>query len=168
MTAMGVPVVTEHFKRIFLQEVVCRELAELMRALVPMKDAQASFQILRLSAASHLSHLLRTVPPSITCQPAADWDILMEWVVASIIIAVDGAATAGLPTPKDVAPYPPVCPKKTLWDTRLYGRPTCPSKKVPLDLPEAVRSKAWSTSVTIPWSWDVSSLPPPRGTFHPF
>ena len=60
---MGVPVVTEHFKRNLLQEVIYRELAELMRAPVPMKDAQAS---LRLSAASHLSHLLRRVPPSIT------------------------------------------------------------------------------------------------------
>ena len=36
-----------------------------------------SFQILRLSATSLLSHLLRTVPPTITCQSAANYDALM-------------------------------------------------------------------------------------------
>ena len=66
-----------------------------------MEDAQASFQILRLSATSRLSHLLRTVPPSITCQAAANYDALVEWALASII-AGDGAAAAGLPTPEEV------------------------------------------------------------------
>ena len=64
--------------------------------------AQASFQILRLSATSRLSHLLRTVPPSITCQAAANYDALVEWALASII-AGDGAAAAGLPTAEEVA-----------------------------------------------------------------
>ena len=79
-----------------------------MRALVPMEDAQASFQILRLSATSRLSHLLRTVPPSITCQAAANYKALVEWALASII-AGDGAAAAGLPTPEEVAHDPTVC-----------------------------------------------------------
>ena len=73
-----------------------------MRALVPMEDAQASFQILRLSATSRVSHLLRTVPPYITCQAAANYDALVEWALASIT-AGDGAAAAGLPTPEEVA-----------------------------------------------------------------
>ena len=64
------------FKRDFLQEAVNGEPSELVRALVPMEDAQASFQILRLSVASHLSHLLRIVPLPITCQAAADYDAL--------------------------------------------------------------------------------------------
>ena len=96
MRVVGVPVGIEQFKRNFLQEAVNGEPAELVRELVLMEDAQASFQILRLSAASRLSHLLRTVPPSITCQAAADCDALVEWVLASII-AGDGAAAAGLP-----------------------------------------------------------------------
>ena len=67
MRAVGVPVGTEQFQRDFLQKGVNGESAELVRVLVPMKDAQASFQILSLSATSRLSHLLRAVPPFITC-----------------------------------------------------------------------------------------------------
>ena len=83
-----------------------------MRALVPMEDAQASFQILRLSATSRLSHLLRIVPPSMTCQAAVNYDALVEWALASII-AGGGAAAAGLPTPVEVAHDPTVCQNQT-------------------------------------------------------
>ena len=83
-----------------------------MRALVPMEDAQASFQILHLSATSRLSHLLRTVPPSITCQAAANYDALVKWAPVSIV-AGGGAATAGLPTPEEVAHDPTVCQNQT-------------------------------------------------------
>ncbi|CAN0072477.1 unnamed protein product, partial [Ascophyllum nodosum] len=100
MRVVGVPVGTEQFQRDFLKEAVNGEPAELVRALAPMEDAQASFQILRLSATSRLSHLLRTVPPSITGQAAANYDALVEWALASII-AGDGAAAAGLPTPEE-------------------------------------------------------------------
>ena len=92
----------------FSQEVTNGEPVELVRALVPMEDAQASFQILHLSAASRLSHLLCTVPPSITCQAAASYDALVEWALASII-ASDGAAATGLTTLEGVAYYPTVC-----------------------------------------------------------
>ena len=112
MRVVGVPVGTEQFQRDFLQEAVNGEPAELVRALVPMEDAQASFQILRLSATSRLSHLLRTVPPSITCQAAANYDALVEWALASII-AGDGAVAAGLPTPEEVAHDPTVCQNQT-------------------------------------------------------
>ena len=78
MRVVGVPIGTYQFKRDFLQEAVNREPVELVRALVPMEDVQARFQILRLSATSYLSHLLRTVPPSITCQAAANYDALVE------------------------------------------------------------------------------------------
>ena len=108
MRVVGVPVRTEQFKRDFLQETVNGEPVELVRALVPMEDAHASFQILRPSATSRLSHLLRTVPPSITCQAAANYDALVEWALASII-AGDGASAAGLPTPEEVAHDPAVC-----------------------------------------------------------
>ena len=103
---------TEKFKRDFVKEAVNGETAELVRALVPMDDAQASFQILRLSAVSRLSHLLRTVPPSITREASRHFDALIEWALASII-AGDGAAAAGLPTPEEVANDPNICSKQT-------------------------------------------------------
>ena len=95
-----------------------------MRALVPMEDAQASFQILRLCTTSRLSHLLSAVPPSITCQAEANYDALVEGALASII-AGDGAAAAGLPTPDEVAHDPTVCQNQTylgheaLWQAHL-------------------------------------------------
>ena len=112
MRVVGVPVGTEQFQRYFLQEAVYGEPAELVRALVPMGDAQASFKILRLYATARLSHLLRTVPPSIPCQAAANYDALVEWALASIV-AGGGAATAGLPTPDEVAHDPTVCQNQT-------------------------------------------------------
>ena len=161
MRVVGVPVGTEQFQRDFLQEAVNGEPAELVRVLVPMEDAQASFQILRLSATSRLLHLLRTVPPSITCQAAANCDALVEWALASII-AGDGAAAAGLPTPEEVAHDPPVCQNQT------YLGPTCQSEKAALDLPAVAPSKARHISAATPWFWGVSSLPPPGETFRPF
>ena len=99
MRVVEVSVGTEQFKNSnFLQEMVNGEPAKLVRVLVPMEDAQAIFQIMRLFAASCLLHLVHTVPPSITYQAAADYDALVEWALASII-ARDGAAAAGLPTP---------------------------------------------------------------------
>ena len=77
-----------------------------------MDDAQASFQILRLSAVSRLSHLLRTVPPSITQEASRNFDALREWALASII-AGDGAAAAGLPTPEQIANDPNTCRNQT-------------------------------------------------------
>ena len=112
MRVVGVPVGTEQLQRDILQGAVNGEPAELARALVPMEDAQAIFQILRLSATCRLSHLLQTVPPSITCQTAANYDALVEWSLASII-AGDGAVVAGLPAPKEVAHDPTVCQNQT-------------------------------------------------------
>ena len=54
MRVVGVPVGTEQFQRDFLQEAVKGQPAELVRALVPMEDAQARFQILLLSPTSPL------------------------------------------------------------------------------------------------------------------
>lgn len=44
MRLVGVSVKTEQFKRAFLQEPIHGQPAELVQALVPMNDAQASFQ----------------------------------------------------------------------------------------------------------------------------
>ena len=58
MKVVIVPVGAEKFKRGFLEEAVDGEPAELVRALVPMEDAQASFHIFCISATSCLLHLL--------------------------------------------------------------------------------------------------------------
>ena len=177
MGVVVVPVGTEQFQRHFLQEAVNGEPAELMRALVLMEDAQASFQILRLSATSRLSHLLRTVPPSITCQAAANYDALVEWTLASII-AGHGAAAVGLPTPEEVAHDPTVCQNQTYlgrdvlrqahlpireggtiplcaktrpsWGAMSNGRSNCQSEKAALDLPAEAPSKARHISAATP------------------
>ena len=44
-------------------------------------------------------HTSRAKLPSITRQAAANYDALVEWALASIV-AGDGAAAAGLPTPE--------------------------------------------------------------------
>ena len=84
MIVVGVLVGTEQFKRDFVKEAVNGEPAELVRALVRM-DAQASFKILRLSAVSRLSHLLRTVPTSITQEASRHFDAVIEWALASMV-----------------------------------------------------------------------------------
>ena len=132
-----------------------------------MEDFQASFQILRLSTTSRLSHMLRKVPPFITCQAAANYDALGEWALASII-AGDGAALAGLPTPKKVAHDPTECQNQTYLRHEDLRQVHFQSEKAALDLSAAAPSKARHKSAATPWSWGVSSLPPPGGTFHPF
>ena len=77
MRVVGVPNGTENFKRDFLQDVVNGEPDELVRALVPRDDTQASFWILGLPA-SLPSHLVSTVPHSITHHSAADYDAWLE------------------------------------------------------------------------------------------
>ena len=76
--AVRVPIGTVYFKRDFSQEIVNGKLAKLVGVLVPMEDAEASFQISRLFTISRLSHLLRTVPPSITYQVAPYYDALVQ------------------------------------------------------------------------------------------
>ena len=127
------PVGTEQFRRDFLQEAVNGEPAELVRALVPVEDAQASFQILRQSATSRLSRLLRTVPPSITCQATANYDASAEWALASII-AGDGASAAGLPTPDEVAHYPTVFQNHTYLGREALRQVHLPTREGGLGL----------------------------------
>ena len=104
-----------------------------MRALVPMEDAQASFPILRLSTLSCLSHLLRTVPPSITYQAAANYGALVEWALVSIT-ANGGAAAAGLPTPEEVAHDPTVCQNQTYLGHEALRQAYLPIRKGGLGL----------------------------------
>ena len=116
LSVVGVPVGTEDHQRQFVSETMRGEPAELLRKLVKMEDAQASFQILRLSAVSRMTFLLRNVPPTVTKQAASDHDALVEWALASII-AGEGAATSGLASPEEVRSNPELCKKQ-----RVLGR----------------------------------------------
>ena len=81
MKVVGVPVGIEQFKQDFVKKAVNGELAEPVRTLVPIDDAQASFKLLRLPAVSRLSHLFRIVPPSITQEASRRFDALIEWAL---------------------------------------------------------------------------------------
>ena len=140
MRVVGVPVGTEQFQRDFLQEAVNGEPAELVGALVPMEDAQSSLQILRLSATSRLSHLLRAVPPSITCQAAVNYNALVEWALASVI-AGDGAAAPGLPTLEEVAHDPTVGQSQTYLGHEALRQARLPIREGGLGLTSSSSSK---------------------------
>jgi len=112
MRVVGVPVETEHFKLKFLNEADNVESAELVRALLPLDDTQASFQILHLSAVSCMSQILRTVPPSITHEALSSFDALVQCALASIIAGDDAAAT-GPPTAEEIVNDPSFCRNHT-------------------------------------------------------
>ena len=116
-----------------------------MRALVPMEVAQASFQILCLSAASRRSHLLRTAPPSATHLTAADYDAVLEWALASIKVG-DGAAATELSNPEEVHCDP------TVYQILTYGE-TKALRQTHLPLPAVTPSKVRPISLAtrLPW-----------------
>ena len=155
---------TQKFKRDFVKEAVNGEIAELVRALVPVDDAQVSFQILRLSAVSRLLHLLRTLPPSITQEASRHFDALIEWALASIV-AGDGAAAAGLPTRLSRMTLMSAASRPS-WGMKPSVRPTCLSERVDSDSSAVMRSKAQLTSAGKPWFWDTLFHPLPVRTCH--
>ena len=138
-----------------------------MRALVPIEDAQASFRILRLSATSRLSHLLRTVPPSITCQAAANYDAFVEWESASNV-AGDGAGAAGLPTPEEVAHDPTVCKNQTYLGHDALRQTHLPIREGGLGLTSSssIKGAAFIGYHTLVLGRVVAASA--RGTFRPF
>lgn len=72
--------------------------AELPRAFVPMDDAQAAFQIIRLSTVTYIIFLLRTLSRSITRDAAKEYDTLQEWALTSVI-AGESAGALGAAQP---------------------------------------------------------------------
>ena len=76
MRIVGVPVGTEQFQRDFLQEAVNGEPAELVKALVPMEDAQANFRfcVYLPLLASHICFKQSRPPPRAKLQ-----QITMLW-----------------------------------------------------------------------------------------
>lgn len=65
---------TEQFKRKLVKKAVNAEPAELVGAQEPIDDAEASFDILRLSALSRLSHLLWAILPFIIQEASRSFD----------------------------------------------------------------------------------------------
>lgn len=65
MRMVGVPVGTGTFQRQSVAEVMRGDSAELLLTLVPMDDAQITFQIMRLSAITRMTFVLRTLPSSV-------------------------------------------------------------------------------------------------------
>ena len=126
-----------------------------------------SFQILRLSATSRLSHLLRTVPPSITCQAAANYDALVEWALASII-AGDGAAAAGLPTPVEVAHDLPVCQNQTYLGHDTLRQAHLPIREGGLGLTSNISIKGAAYIGYHALVLGRVAAASARGTFRPF
>ena len=122
---------------------------------------------MRLSATFRLLHLLRTVSPSITCQAAANYDALVEWASASII-AGDGSAAVGLPTPEEVAHDPTVCQNQTYLGHDALRQAHQPIREGGLGLTRSSFIKGAAYIGCHALVLGVSSLPPPGGTFRPF
>ena len=89
MKVVWVSVESEEYQSRGALDVVRGETKELLLSLASMKDDQAGFQILRQSAATRLHFLLRTLPPQVVKEAAAEFDQLMEWTLASIITDLD-------------------------------------------------------------------------------
>ena len=143
---MGIPVGTEQFQRDFLQEAGNGESAELVRALVPMPKRAFRFCVyLPLSPLTSTSNslALHNMP---SCSKLRR---LVEWAL-TLIIAGDGAAAAGLPTPEEEAHDPSMWQIRPTRGTRPYGKPTYQSEKVTLGLPAAAPSKARHISSAMP------------------
>ena len=88
---------------------------------------------MHLSAVFRLSHLLRTGPPSITCQVVANYEAWVEWALASIT-AGDGAATVGLPTPEEVTHDPTVCQNQTYREHEALRQTHVPIRECDLGI----------------------------------
>ena len=113
INVVGVPVGSEDYQRRHVSETMNGEPAELLRALTEMEDTQASFQILRLSAATRMNFLLRTLPPHITRTAAKEFDTLVEWALASII-GGQKASEEGLASSKEVEQHPVAATRQTV------------------------------------------------------
>ena len=167
MRVVGVPVGTEQFQRDFLQEAVNGEPAELVRALVPMEGAQASFQI--FAPICHFSPLTFTSnSPALHHVPSCSkLRRFGEWALASII-AGDGAAAAGLPTPEEVAHDPTVCQNHTYLGHDALRQAHLPIREGGLGLTSSssIKGAAYIGCHALVLGRVVAA--PPGGTFRPF
>lgn len=92
---------TVQYQPDFVQGFGRGESAEFVRAPVHMEGAQASFQILRLSATTSTALNLRTVRPNIAKGPVAEFEQHVEWALG-LVVAGPGSKAAGLASPDEV------------------------------------------------------------------
>lgn len=75
---VGVLIGKENYQARYASTVMRGGRAAFVHPLVPRQDAQASFQILRLSAASRKSFPLRNLPADVTQQIAGENDSMIK------------------------------------------------------------------------------------------
>ena len=137
---------------------VIEETAELVRVLVPTEDAEASFQILRLSGVSDLSLVFRTVPrPSRT----KSLQLVTLWWSGR-----NEATTIGLLTPEEVSHDPIVSQNDIYLGHKTYGKSTCTSEQAVLNSLAATPSEAQPISFVTPCPRNLLLLPPLGANFH--
>lgn len=73
------------YEQDFATEVTKARSAELLDLLVRIEHIQASRRIMRLTASTRVTSVLRTLPSSITARTAETFDALVQCALASII-----------------------------------------------------------------------------------
>ena len=98
---------------------------------------------------------------------AANYDALVEWALASII-AGDGAAAAGLPTPEEVAYDPTVCQNQTYLGHDALRQTHLPIREGGLGLTSSssIKGAAYIGCHALVLGRVVAASA--RGTFRPF
>ncbi|CAN0562012.1 unnamed protein product, partial [Laminaria digitata] len=124
---VGVPVGDPNYVRRAVCEIARGEPAALLRELTTLEDAQASFQILRLSAATRLHSLLRAIPPTLTEMAALEFDSLLEWALQAIIRGQhrkegDGEQARDKASSPTTAPPPSALTQEAIRQARLPVR----------------------------------------------
>lgn len=111
---------TDENKKDFATEVARGEVAELLRMLVKVEGAKASFQILRPPQPCRLTFLRRPFPPKIIVRAAEEFDAPLESALSSIIAGA-GVAKHDVEACKikkrtgSAAPGPPSHPQGRGW-----------------------------------------------------
>lgn len=78
MQVVEVLVNTRNDRKHYIDQFIMREGTALVRALLPLEDGQASFQIPRLSSVSTMLILVRILPPKVTRQTGEELDKQVE------------------------------------------------------------------------------------------
>lgn len=111
------------FQRQSVAEVMQENPVKLLRALVPIEDVQAKFQIVRMSVVTYVPLLLCILPPSAMRDAAAEYKPLLGWVLASAIVG-EGARAAGLASQDDVRLNLSSCMRQGCSDRKRPDKPT--------------------------------------------
>lgn len=95
MRMVVVPIGIDGYQKGFASKVAIEDTAGLLRILIKMKNVQASFQIMHLTASTRLTFLLRALPRFITACVAEDFDVFLDWALAATIAGGGGRNQRG-------------------------------------------------------------------------